>query len=111
MATVTVKLFQAGADLQNGEKADVAILDGCIGEQFTSSASSQATTATAPDGGRRGETAFARIHSSGGAIRITSATSPTAVGTNSSHPVVADGETFDCSIKPGEKIALIDFVS
>lgn len=109
MATVTVKLFQAGADAPGGHKMPVAILDGMNSAQFTSSGTSQPTTFTAPTLSRNTNVAFARVHSDGGTIRFTAGPgTPVAVEDNTSHPQVASGEYFDVAITPGDKVAIID---
>lgn len=98
MATVNIKFFRPAILQSHGVAigADVA-----TPEVKTSSASSQSTTASAPD-----SNTYIRITSTGGNVWITTGLAPTAV-TNTG-TLVLDGVEYFTKLETGHKVALID---
>lgn len=99
MATVNIKFFRA-AILNGGNGAAIGA-DLATPEVFTSSSSSQSTTASAPD-----NNTYVRIVSTGGDVWITRGENPTAV-TNSGDLIVNSVPEY-FKLEAGHKIALID---
>ena len=98
MATVNIVFAKVGVrGIENSYPAYLS--GGIVSEDITSSASSQATTATALEG------QTARITASGGNIRVIAGASPTAL---TSSLLVLDGTSFDLGVETGDKIAVID---
>ena len=98
MATVNIVFSKVGVrGIENSYPAYLAA--GSVSEDITSTASSQATTASATEG------QTARITVSGGNVRIKAGASPTAIVTG---VLILDGTTFDWGVEIGDKIAVID---
>jgi hypothetical protein len=98
MATVNIKFFRPavipGAGAAMGQ--DVA-----TAEVFTSSGTTQPTTASAPD-----NNTYVRIASSGGNVYVAFGTAPTAV--TGEGTLILDGVPEYFKLEAGHKVALID---